>query len=354
MMGVRTKTRPAGSVVPSYDGSEAWRRIVGPVDGFIKAAVDRLELQIQQFEPEIKEYIGYALKGQGKHLRPVLVALSGNATRAVNDGHISAAVIVEMVHLATLVHDDVMDEAQLRRARPTLAAQWGGHLAVLVGDCLFAHALKLASQYPTPEVCRTVAGSTNTVCSGEILQDRNAGNLNLTPAEYFRVLRMKTGELFALSAELGGILSDAPVHQREALRRYGMALGTAYQVYDDCLDLFGTEEEAGKTLGSDLAKGKVTLPLLLLMERSQGSELQELRACLADWEPQDLPRLQQLLDQYQTFEGSAKVVKDLLDESRLALTELPASPSRDSLHELTDFLAAQMTSLGDSPRASAV
>ena len=353
-MGVRTKTRPARSVVPSYDGSEAWRRIVGPVEGFIKATVDRLELQILQFEPEIKEYIGYALKGQGKHLRPVLVALSGNATRAVNDGHISAAVIVEMVHLATLVHDDVMDEAQLRRAKPTLAAQWGGHLAVLVGDCLFAHALKLAAQYPTPEVCRTVAGATNTVCSGEILQDRNAGNLNLTTADYFRVLRMKTGELFALSAELGGILSDAPTNQKEALRRYGMALGTAYQVYDDCLDLFGTEEEAGKTLGSDLAKGKVTLPLLLLMERCKGTELEQIRSSLAAWEPRDLPGLRQLLDQHQTFERSAGVVKELLDESRLALNVLTPSTSRDSLHELTDFLAAQMTSLGSSPRVSVV
>jgi octaprenyl-diphosphate synthase len=259
-----------------------------------------------------------------------------------------------MVHLATLVHDDVMDEAQLRRARPTLAAQWGGHLAVLVGDCLFAHALMLAAQFPTPEVCRTVAGSTNTVCSGEILQDRNAGNLNLTTADYFRVLRMKTGELFALSAELGGLLSDAPATQRDALRRYGMALGTAYQVYDDCLDLFGSEEEAGKTLGSDLAKGKVTLPLLLLMDRSKGSDLEEVRSYLASWEPQVLPRLRQLLDHYQTFDGSAMVVKDLLDESRLALNELPPSTSRDSLNELTDFLAAQMTSLGESPRASAV
>lgn len=354
MMGVRTKTRPTGSTVPSFDGSEAWRRIVGPVESFIEATVQRLELQIQQFEPEIRDYVAYALRGQGKHLRPVLVALSGNATRAVNDEHVSAAVIVEMVHLATLVHDDVMDDAQLRRARPTLAAQWGGHLAVLVGDCLFAHALRLAAQYPTPEVCRTVAGATNTVCSGEILQDRNAGNWELSPEEYFRVLRMKTGELFALSAELGAILSGAPPSQRQALRRYGMALGTAYQVYDDCLDLFGTEEDAGKTLGSDLAKGKVTLPMLLLRERATAAEREELVESLGAWEPEHLPRLRQLLDQYQTFGGSAAVVEDLLRDARLALQDLAPSQGREGLKQLTDFLAAQMTSLGDSTRVSAV
>lgn len=348
-MGARSNTPPAETVVPSFDSSVVWRKIVGPVDGFIQAAVGRLTEQISEFEPEIRDYVAHALNAQGKHLRPVLVALSGMATGAVNDGHVSGAVIVEMVHLATLVHDDVMDDAQLRRARPTLAAQWGSHLAVLVGDCLFAHALRLAAQFPTPEVCRVVAGATNTVCSGEILQDRHAGDFTLSRSDYFKVLRMKTGELFALSGDLGGLLSNAPEAQRSALRRYGMALGTAYQVYDDCLDLFGTEDEAGKTLGSDLAKGKVTLPVLLLMERASAEDRKRVSEWLPAWEPHDLPRFRELLDRYQALGGSAAVLQELLEEARAALRELPPSESRQSLHALTDFLAAQMAGLSEPP-----
>src|SRR5579871_1660692 len=151
-----------------------------------------------------------------------------------------------MVHLATLVHDDVMDEAEIRRGRLTLAANWGNEIAVLVGDCLFAHALKLAASFPTPEVCRAVAAATNTVCTGEIRQTQQRRNLELNRAEYFSILQMKTAELFALSCELGAALSGGSASDRAALRRYGLALGTAYQIYDDCLDLFGSEAAVGK------------------------------------------------------------------------------------------------------------
>jgi octaprenyl-diphosphate synthase len=353
MMGAHSNTPPAESVVPTFDSSSAWRRIVTPVEAFLKSAVVRLTQQIDQFDPDIREYVAYALTAQGKHLRPVLVALSGNATGAVNDGHLSGAVIVEMVHLATLVHDDVMDEAQLRRSRPTLASRWGSHLAVLVGDCLFAHALRLASQFPGPEVCRAVSTATNTVCSGEILQDRHAGDFSLSREDYFRVLRMKTGELFALSAELGGLLNNAPATHLAALRRYGMALGTAYQVYDDCLDLFGTEGDAGKSLGADMGKGKVTLPVLLLLERASPSDRKHIATWLPAWEPSDLPRFREMLDRYHTLAGSSEVLQELLQEARDALSALPESQSRQGLRGLADFLASQMATLTEATKVPA-
>ncbi|HAM71496.1 MAG TPA: polyprenyl synthetase family protein [Verrucomicrobiales bacterium] len=353
MMGAHSNTPPAETGVPSFENSVAWRKIVGPVDGFLQASVARLTEQINQFDPDIREYVTYALTAQGKHLRPALVALSGNATGVVNDGHLSGAVIVEMVHLATLVHDDVMDEARLRRARPTLAARWGNHLAVLVGDCLFAHSLRLAAQFPTPEVCRVVSAATKTVCSGEILQDRHAGDFSLSREDYFKVLGMKTGELFALSAELGALLNGAPAAQRGALRDYGMALGTAYQVYDDCLDLFGTEGEAGKTLGGDLAKGKLTLPVLLLLEKASPVDRKRVEEWLPAWEPSDLPSFREFLDRYQTFSGCSAVLGGLLDQARSALAALTDSPGRRSLLGLTDFLAAQMAGLGETSKVPA-
>ncbi len=227
-----------------------WKHIAEPVEPFLQAVALRLAKQVREFDPAITSYAEYALTGQGKQLRPALVALSANAIGELNDSHVMVAVIIEMVHLATLVHDDVMDEAEIRRGRLTLGANWGNEIAVLFGDCLFAQALKLAASFPTPEICRAVAMATNTVCSGEILQTRQRRNFQFTQAEYFRVLEMKTAELFALSCDLGACLAGAPPAQRAVLRQFGTALGTAYQLYDDCLDLFGSEAAAGKSLGA--------------------------------------------------------------------------------------------------------
>src|SRR5207247_2867781 len=186
--------------------------------------------QVASFDPEIVPYADYALNGQGKHLRPALVALTANALGKVSDAHATVAVIIEMVHLATLVHDDVMDEAEIRRGRLTLAANWGNEIAVLFGDCLFAQALKLAAGFPTPEICRSVAMATNTVCSGEILQTQHRRDVQFRRVKYFKVLEMKTAELFALSCELSGCLSGAAADERKAMRPFGLAFGTAYQV----------------------------------------------------------------------------------------------------------------------------
>ncbi|MBM3847665.1 MAG: polyprenyl synthetase family protein [Verrucomicrobia bacterium] len=352
-MGVSSNNPPPRPVAPSFDGLKAWRRIINPVRGFMDASASRLSGQVEEFEPEIRQYISHALNAQGKHLRPALVALSGLATGSVNDGHTTAAAIVEMVHLATLAHDDVMDDAQIRRSRPTLSAQWGSHLAVLVGDCLFAQSLRLASEFPTTAVCKAVASATNTVCSGEILQDRNARNFDITREDYFRVIQMKTGELFALSAELGGLLNNAPRPIQAGMRRYGMCLGTAYQIFDDCLDLFGEEGHAGKTLGSDITKGKATLPLLFLLESGKPEEQAQLRAWLAIWEATDLTRLRERMDAAQCLPRCLEVIDNLLKDARSSVSSLPDNEGRRSLEDLTLFLSAQAAALNESARLPA-
>jgi len=324
----------------------AWKQIVGSADPFLQGVGRCLEEQILAFDPEIAVYARYALTGQGKQLRPALVALSAAATGQLNEAHTLAAVTIEMVHLATLVHDDVMDEADIRRGRPTLAASWGNEISVLVGDCLFAHALKLAASFPTPEICRAVAAATNTVCSGEILQTRRQKNFELSRAEYFKVLSMKTGELFALSCDLGAYLSGAAPGQRAALRQYGLALGTAYQVYDDCLDLFGSEDSAGKSLGTDLAKGKMTLPMIWLFERATLSERAKIELLLQEWDPAFFPQLMTLLQAHEALDPSREAVHDYLQAARKSLHSLPESPHRANLAGITDYLAQQTDALG--------
>lgn len=325
--------------------NHCWKRLVEPVEPFLHAVTRQLLQQARGFDPKIVPYAEYALNGSGKHLRPTLVALAAESLGKPNDNHVTAAVIIEMVHLATLVHDDVMDEAEIRRGKLTLAANWGNEIAVLFGDCLFAQALKLAASFPTPEVCRAVAMATNTVCSGEILQTQQRRNFELARRDYFRVIEMKTAELFTLACDLAAFLSRATAEQRQALKQFGSAFGTAYQVYDDCVDLFGTEAEAGKSLGTDLAKGKLTWPVLLVWERASRGDRARLENLVENWQPENFSTVNELLSKYETFEPSLEVVHRHLEQARLALNILPESGGRASLHGLTEFLAQQIEAL---------
>ena len=343
--GKSTVAAPPPASVPE-DSREIWKRIVGPVQPFLDAVSRRLEEQVAAFDPEISAYARYALSNQGKQLRPALVALAANAAGRTTDDHVTVAVVIEMVHLATLVHDDVMDSAEMRRRRPTLAANWGNEISVLVGDCLFAHSLKLAASFPTPVICRAVASATNTVCSGEILQTHRRLNFEVSRAEYFKVLGMKTAELFALSCELGALLAGAGAAERAALRDYGMALGTAYQIYDDCVDVFGSEASVGKSLGTDLASGKITLPILVVLERASADEKARLRELVQAWRPHHLEKVLALLQQHDALKESRRVIFQYLATADQALAVLPPSEGRAALATLGEFLGRQTIALG--------
>jgi octaprenyl-diphosphate synthase len=346
MLAAESKMATADSThSPNADPNRSWKNLVEPLEPFLESVTERLMQQAGDFDPQIVSYAQYALNGNGKHLRPTLVALAANAIGEISDAHVTAAVIIEMVHLATLVHDDVMDEAEVRRGQLTLAANWGNEIAVLFGDCLFAQALKLAASFPTPEVCRAVAMATNTVCTGEILQTQQRRKFQISRRDYFRVIEMKTAELFTLSCDLAAFLGEAPTKQRVALREFGAAFGTAYQVYDDCVDLFGSEIAAGKSLGTDLAKGKLTWPVLLAWERANVVDRAHLENLIENWLPQNLSAVNSLLVKYETFEPSVEVINRYLEAARKALRALPESGGRAGLFGLADFLSQQTRTL---------
>jgi len=347
MLAAGSNTATASPPASAPEESRAvWKRIVEPVQPFLDAVSRRLEEQVGAFDPEISAYARYALSNQGKQLRPALVALAANAAGRTTDDHVTVAVVIEMVHLATLVHDDVMDAAEIRRRRPTLAANWGNEISVLVGDCLFAHSLKLAASFPTPVICRAVASATNTVCSGEILQTHRRLNFAVSRAEYFKVLGMKTAELFALSCELGALLAGAGAAERAGLRDYGMALGTAYQIYDDCVDVFGSEASVGKSLGTDLASGKLTLPILVVLERASAEEKARLRELVEAWRPHHIEKVLALLKQHDALKESRRVIFQYLATANQALAVLPESEGRAALTTLGEFLGRQTIALG--------
>lgn len=305
-----------------------------------------LREQLTAFEPEIRTMADYCIDTSGKRLRPALVFLSGWRDDTAASGElVRAAAVVELVHLATLVHDDIMDEADLRRNRRTASREFGAAAAVLLGDALFAHALTLAAQYPTPDICHAVADSTRKVCAGEIVQTLRRRTTNISRADYFRVIDLKTAELFRLSCQLGARLGGYEPGFAEAAARFGRHLGIAYQIYDDLVDFFGEERQIGKTLGTDLASGKLTLPLLVLQERLPEAERAELAAEVAgERAPQPERRLAQMRER-DVFTAVADALAEELVAATASLAPWQALAPVPLLLKLRDLLESQVAAL---------
>lgn len=308
----------------------------------VRSDIAKVEQAIQDqartFDPALEGYVSYVCKSSGKRIRPALALLAGGATGGVNDDHRKLAVILELVHIASLVHDDIMDGAELRRGAPTAAAKWGSALSVLLGDMLFAHALELSSEYADSGISRAIARASRDVCAGEILQTQRRHDLTLTVPEYLKVIEMKTAALFAAAMELGARLNQRDAGVTEAMKNYGLRLGTAYQIYDDCLDLVGDEQAAGKTLGTDLAKGKLTLPLLYLLEGASEAQRTKLSRRLLNGEPMDNTILAGIADYAGALDRSVAFAQNMLQDARNDLMILEESEQRTALVEITHYL----------------
>lgn len=302
--------------------------------------------QLSAFEPEIRAMADYCIDTSGKRIRPALVFLSGwRGEGVVAPDLVRAAAVVELVHLATLVHDDIMDGAEVRRSRRTAAREYGTTSAVLLGDALFAHALNLATQFPSTEVCAAVSESTRRVCSGEIVQTLRRGSMNVTRADYQRIIDLKTAELFRVSCVLGARLAGSAPGYVDAASRFGRHLGIAYQIYDDLADFFGEEKKIGKTLGTDLASGKLTLPLLVLMERLSADERDTLHAEIRGDRPPQLARRLQQMSELNVFDAVAEAVQAEAATAVAALALWPNEAPTPLLLGLGELLTAQVSNL---------
>ena len=305
----------------------------------------RIAQQYASFDPAIEGYVVYPVGSRGKRLRPLLALLAAGASGRINSDHVDLAVIVELIHIATLVHDDVMDEAVRRRAQPTANARWGNSLSVLLGDCLFAHALTLSTNFENADIGRTIARTAATVCSGEMIQTQRRFDLNLTVEDYFRIVEMKTGSLFSAAAELAAVISEAEPNVIETFKTFGVQVGTAYQIYDDCIDLAGNESVTGKTLGTDLRKGKFTLPVLIFLRSA--SEFEREHCCQLVLE-EKIEEMIELLKNSATngaLNESITAGSDLIREAQCTLEGIVSNPFADALFSLGDALCEMFDQL---------
>ncbi|HEU5078193.1 MAG TPA: polyprenyl synthetase family protein [Opitutaceae bacterium] len=302
--------------------------------------------QIASFEPEIRSMADYCIDTSGKRIRPALVFLSGwRNEKEISPDLVRVAAVVEIIHLATLVHDDIMDEADVRRSRRTASREYGPAAAVLLGDALFSHALNLATQFPTTDVCRAVSESTRRVCAGEIIQTLRRGTTNVTLDDYRRVIDLKTAELFRVSCFLGSHLAGFDARYVEATSHFARHLGIAYQIYDDLADFFGDEKNIGKTLGTDLASGKLTLPMLTLLERLGTEQREALLQEIRGERPHQLAEHIKQMRELGIFSSVAAAVHRELQSATERLAPFPDYPPTALLLKLCEVLRQQVERL---------
>jgi octaprenyl-diphosphate synthase len=317
--------------------------LVAPgLDPYAPIAADLEEVErilarvLKNKHARVAEVVEHVNQYRGKRLRPMLLLLTARACGRVTAAHHVLAAVVEMIHTATLVHDDVLDGARVRRRVATVNAVWGVQTSVLLGDYLFTHAFHLASTLGDARACRLIGAATDRVCEGELCQVLQRGDLELSEAEYFDIIDGKTAELTACCCHLGALYSEANAETVQALTRYGRSVGLAFQIADDLLDLVGEEKTTGKSLGTDLEQQKLTLPLIYLLAQSDKGLTARVRQILCSPDNHKREALRPCLLASGGLEYARRRADELAAGARKELACLPPSPCRAILESLTE------------------
>jgi octaprenyl-diphosphate synthase len=305
-------------------------------------AVDRVVKQRLHSQVALVDQVAsYIIYAGGKRLRPLLVLLAARACGHSGTRHIDAAAIIEFIHTATLLHDDVVDESSLRRGRDTANEVFGNATSVLVGDFLYSRAFQMMVTLDRMRVMRILADATNAIAEGEVLQLMNARDPNTTEARYIDVIRRKTARLFEAGAQIAAVLSDAPADIEESLARYGSHIGTAFQLVDDALDYQADEASLGKHLGDDLAEGKPTLPLIYAMQHGNDEQRTVIRHAIEKGGLDQLAEITRAVASLGGLAYTARLAQGEADQALAALAPLPESAFKEGLSQLARFAVAR-------------
>ena len=279
----------------------------------------------------------YIVNSGGKRLRPALVLLSSGVFSYQGDRHIQLAAIIEFIHTATLLHDDVVDASLLRRGRSTANQRWGNEASVLVGDFVYSRAFQMMVGVDSMRIMDILSEATNTIAEGEVQQLLNRHDPETTEARYLQVIHDKTAKLFEASARLGAVVCERPAKEEQAMSDFGKCLGVAYQLIDDVFDYSATAKDLGKNIGDDLAEGKPTLPLLYAMWNGNEEQSSMVKQAIENGGLENIDAIKQAIESTNAIAYTADIAKQAAEKAIKALDDLPASPYLDALHSLALF-----------------
>jgi octaprenyl-diphosphate synthase len=315
-------------MAPMQPTSESLPAVPASMAGLLDEVGRAFERQLSSDMPSVNTLCRHVERYRGKMLRPMMVFMCGQAFGDVGRTHVIVAATCEMIHMATLVHDDVLDEAEVRRRGHTVNHLRGNEVAVMLGDYLISNAFHLCSQAGDPALNLRLGEVTNTLCEGELVQLSHRDDLSLDEPTYFEIVRRKTAVLIGACCELGAMLSGAPRPAVDALRRFGEGLGVAFQIQDDLLDLEGREDVVGKSLGRDLEKGKLTLPVIIHLASGTGARRERAIAAIR---ARDGAALMGELVESGSLAAARSRAESLVAEARRELRSVPAGEARDAL-----------------------
>lgn len=285
----------------------------------------------------VNQIADYIINSGGKRLRPILVLLSAGVFGRVDKQHHELAAVVEFIHTATLLHDDVVDESAMRRGQATANTLFGNSASVLVGDFIYSRAFQMMVSVQNMRVMEVLSEATNIIAEGEVLQLLNCHDADITDEAYLKVINYKTAKLFEAATRLGAISCNASTRDEQAMAEYGMRLGTAFQLIDDVLDFSGDSAEIGKNLGDDLAEGKPTLPLLFAMRNGNDQQRTIIRNAIEQGGLDELPAVMQAVRETGALDHVRKIAKNEADIGCAAISHLPHSNYHEALIKLAEF-----------------
>ncbi len=312
--------------------------LYAPIQGDMDRVVEILDAEIASDLPFVNQLCATVQGYRGKMLRPALLLLTGEALGSVTPAHHTLAAVVELVHMATLVYDDVLDEADMRRRRPTVNALTNNEAAVMLGDYLISHAFHLCSSLDSQYASRLIGSTTNTVCEGELMQIHHRGSHDLCAADYFEIIRRKTAALTGAACTLGAKYAAADARTVVALGSFGVQAGMAFQIVDDVLDLVGAEDRVGKTLGRDLELGKLTLPLIHYLGHVDSVRRGALLDMLRQTTDRSRAEIADLLRESGSMAYALSIAEDYVRKALAELTGLPETPAKTSLAAMAEFI----------------
>jgi octaprenyl-diphosphate synthase len=304
----------------------------------LKTVEDRIKNLFKSHAFTIPLIGNHILDGGGKRLRPLILLLSAEIAGYKGDSRLTLAGIIESIHTASLLHDDVIDGAEIRRGKSPAHSIWGNQVVILVGDFLYSNALRLAVQQKSQRIMEILSEATTRMTEGEILQLIKTGDPNITEGEYLDIISAKTAVLISAACRIGAILGSLPEDKENALARFGINTGIAFQMADDILDYMADEGKLGKRLGKDLKEGKITLPLIYLLKAASDTEIEEVKNIIKDGlKKRGLKRILKLFVEYNAIELSLKKAQNLISDAKTELTIFPDSPAKKALFTIADY-----------------